>query len=509
MRLLTNSSTGRGTWSGTLLQNPPTHMLALICAFQFTVWTLAPLAINAGLHVNVLSVALWGREWVMLSYKHPNLPGWVFDAIESAFGTSSFITYALAQAFVLATQLFVFLLAVDLLADPSLALAATSLTLGIFFFSAPSTIFNHNIAQMPFWVAFIWLFGRAISSGSPWFWTWSALVAALAMYDKLSSGILLAVAAGWLAIDPRARSSLRTASPYLSALLFAAMTAPLAYALMKPGLQPLTYAEHRAAIHGSQSYGLLGAIALILACPAGILWLSGAVRLRELPGVLWPAARSPPMRFICWFMLLPIGICALLTPVTSIRILWLSPMFSLWGIYLIGNLPRRPSSAHVARIMFVSMAVSLAAMLGYAAFSINRTAMASTPPRWEDWPQQKIAVAMDQRWADAVGTPLRIVAGATHLAGAVAFWSKDEPSFFEKLDPKFNPWISEARIAREGMLIIWRPEDHAEADISKYAAHYVTQVFTTSWSASAVAEPVRFFYMIIPPASRIQYGHSF
>src|SRR5690349_1366919 len=84
VRQRTNSFIGVGARAGALLQNPA-GVLTLICLFQFSIWTVAPLAINSGLHVNILSVALWGREWVMLSYKHPNLPCWVFEAAESLF----------------------------------------------------------------------------------------------------------------------------------------------------------------------------------------------------------------------------------------------------------------------------------------------------------------------------------------------------------------------------------------------------------------------------------------
>ncbi|MBI2718738.1 MAG: glycosyltransferase family 39 protein [Rhizobiales bacterium] len=487
----------------------PLSLLLLICTYQFAVWTVAPLIMTQGLHVNILSVALWGREWLLVSYKHPNLPGWVFEIAEGLFGYTTVMAYALSQTFVIATLIFVYLLAADILRDRFQALAATALLLGVFYFSVPSIVFNHNIAQMPFWVAFLWLFNRSLTSGGAIYWLLTALTAALSMYAKLSSGLIIALAVVWLAIDPRGRAALRTTPPYIAALAFTVSLVPLAYALWVSGLQPIAYAAARGEKANTDPAQLIAAVAAILIFPAIILWLAGTVKLREIPRLFWPKTLSRNLRFVVMLGLLPIAFCVFASFFASIRILWLTPMFSLWGIYLIGNLGRSLTSQQVNRITVVAIAVNFLAIAGYGTFASAQIYLATTPPRWEDWPQQRIAAELDRRWAERVGAPLRIVAGATHLAGAVAFWSSGEPSFFENLDPSLSPWITEERIARDGMLIVWRPGDPSVQRFGKYLTRYATETLTLPWSDSTRAWPVTLDYLIVAPSRGGANGFAF
>lgn len=321
----------------------PLALLALLCVYQLTVWSFVPLEMARGLHVNVLQVALWGREWLMVSYKHPNLPGLAFESAEEVFGYSALLAYGLAQVFVTATLLFVYLTARDLLRDRWLAVAATSLLPSLFYFSVPSILFNHNIAQMPFWVAFIWLFNRALDGRSVRTWVAAAVVMALAMYVKLSSGLLLGLAGLWLLIDPRGRAALRGSGPWLAAAIFLLAIVPLLNALRASGFQAITYAHARAA-GAPQPLLLISVSAIVLASPLAVMWLAGATSRRTVPALLWRRNLPASQRFLLWFVLAPIVLCMIAAFRSDIRVLWLTPMFSLWGVYLIGNL-RRPVSA--------------------------------------------------------------------------------------------------------------------------------------------------------------------
>jgi hypothetical protein len=73
-----------------------------------------------------------------------------------------------------------------------------------------------------------------------------------------------------------------------------------------------------------------------------------------------------------------------------------------------------------------------------------------------------VAARVTSVWTTATGQPLRIVAGdkTNWLAGLIALsCCETPPSLFTNGDFSLSPWITEERIAREGVLIIWRDGD--------------------------------------------------
>ena len=93
---------------------------------------------------------MWGREWVIATYKHPALPSWVLEATRILTGAVGWPAYLVSQLFVAATFLFVYLLGCDLMGRQRAA-AGTLLLTGIVYYSWPTPEFNHNVAQTPFW----------------------------------------------------------------------------------------------------------------------------------------------------------------------------------------------------------------------------------------------------------------------------------------------------------------------------------------------------------------------
>src|SRR5438270_2302729 len=108
-------------------------VLCFLCISQVVLWAIGPDLVNAGLPTNVLEVALWGREWLIVSYKHPNLPGWILQIVDQLSGTHAIAAYLVSQSFVIATLVFVYLLAIDVLKNSWAALAASGLLLSLFF----------------------------------------------------------------------------------------------------------------------------------------------------------------------------------------------------------------------------------------------------------------------------------------------------------------------------------------------------------------------------------------
>src|ERR1700674_982348 len=161
----------------------PTMLVALMATCQIVAWTLAPALTQIGLPLDVVEGYMWGREWVIATYKHPAMPSWVLEMTRIATGAIVWPAYLVSQPLVAAPFVFVYLLGRDLL-GPRRAAAGTLLLTGIAFYAWPTTEFNHNVAQMPFWAALPWALWRAVERKSI---TWWALAGALA------AGVLLLI----------------------------------------------------------------------------------------------------------------------------------------------------------------------------------------------------------------------------------------------------------------------------------------------------------------------------
>jgi 4-amino-4-deoxy-L-arabinose transferase-like glycosyltransferase len=106
----------------------------------------------------------------------------------------------------------VFHLGKDLM-DEQRAAVGTLLLVGIAGFSWRSIEFNHNIAQMPFFVAAVWSIWQATVDRSTFWWVAAGICAALGFYAKLSMAVLLAPASTMVFSRPRGTQIVLHARP--------------------------------------------------------------------------------------------------------------------------------------------------------------------------------------------------------------------------------------------------------------------------------------------------------
>jgi len=52
----------------------PGALVATAAALQVVVWTITPAIINSAPPLDVVESYMWGREWVLATYKHPAMP---------------------------------------------------------------------------------------------------------------------------------------------------------------------------------------------------------------------------------------------------------------------------------------------------------------------------------------------------------------------------------------------------------------------------------------------------
>lgn len=482
----------------------PGRVVAALCAAQALFWTLAPALSHNALPLDTVEMLVWGREGVVATYKHPNLPGLLLEAARLASFGATWTAYAVTQACIVATFAAVYLLGRDLL-GPARALAGTLLLTGIYYFSWPTPEMKHNLMEMPLWAWLCLALWRSTRSGRLSWWIALAAFAGLAVWAKYSAAVALAAAAAWICADAQARARLATPQPWIGLAAFAAIVAPQAAFLIETDLLPLEYASGRAGRADGPAQFLLAQIAnhgafFVMAAVAG-LFGAGAVRSSSSPDA---------RRFLAIMGLCPALLAAALATAagTGLRDMWGMPMFNLSGLLLVALFPGRLNETGLRRLTAFSFLLVAAIPAAYAASVLWRGALSDRPSR-AVWPQAAISRALTEAWVRETGRPLRIVAGPTWEAGLVALGAPGSPSVLIDGSVRKSPWVNAADVARFGALAVWRTGAPPAPDLQALIGGLPVRRETFRWTDSVNARPIRLSWTaILPRASERRRSRS-
>ena len=400
-----------------------------------------------------------GPEWVIATYKHPALPSWVLEASRLLTGAVGWPAYLISQIFVATTFAFVFLLGRDLMGAERGAAGALLLA-GVAYFAWPTTVFNHNVAEAPFWAAIPWALWRAVECRSIFRWVLVGLLAAVGLYAKLSIGLLLITAGGWIVFDARARASLLSAGPWIGLAVFAAIVTPLGYWLVAHDFAPLAYA--------ARPSNLSTATVIVLTIRDMLLSLAAMFAMLAVAGLIGPTRRHQAIElptapvdrraqvFLVALTAVPIALTVFVAVVdaSNLRSEWATGMFVHVGLLAIALTATRFTGHALPRIAIFAAILLVIAPFGYA-LVVGLVRPASGNPMLVNWPQAEIAERMGSAWRRATGSPLRIVAGDNRAVGVVGLTAKDEPAVLVGGDLALSPWISSCRLAAEGLFVVW------------------------------------------------------
>lgn len=487
------------------LQDPVTVMAGVIL-LQLIVWTLAPALVHSAPPLDVVEGLMWGREWAIITYKHPALPSWVLETARILSGGGvGWPEYLASQLFVAATFALVFLLGRDLM-DAQRAAAGALLLTGVSTYAWGALEFNHNIAQLPFWAGVSLAVWRAVERQSVLWWVLIAVFAAGGMYAKFTTAVLLVVVLAWLVIDAKARRSLATPGPWVALAVFCLLTAPLAVSLYAHNFQPVTFAAARSMQGSGRIQGFILGNALTLIGPLVMLLIAGLAGPRQAASAAdrSPAARPcaiepRALRFL-GIMLAGPPLLALLLALASgsgLRAAWGSPMFNLAGLFAIAVTSNRFRPQSLARIAVCAAALLVAVPIGYSVV-IRGDLHAARKPFRVNWPQAEIARRFGDIWARETGGPLRIVAGYWE-AGLVGVTAKDKPSIFTLGDFALSPWITPARLKAEGALALWEgPPSRMPPSLAPLVQGRPTR--SESFKAAGGGRELLISYAVVPPS---------
>jgi len=437
------------------LDKCPRQAFAAFALLHAALWTALPTAFYPNLPLDLIEALTYGREWQLGYDKLPPLPWWVVEVAYQAFGIDA-VYYLIAQITVLAAFALVWMLARRLI-GPTGALVAVLIVDGLHYFNFTAPKFNHDVIQLPFWALAGLSFHGALRTGRLRDWTLLGLALGVALWAKYFVVILAAPLALFLLIDRDARPALKTAGPYLAALVALAVAAPHLVWLVQNDFLPFRYAEARAApVRGIFDH-VLHPLAFVI---GQILWMLPAA-LIALPLVSPRRERQEPSvdafdrRIVT---LLAFGPTALLLAGAVISgrgliTMWGYPLWLFLGLWVViaTGLP-----IERARLGRIALAWGVVTALYAVAFVVDTGVLPFFHKyRTAIFPGDRLGAEVATRFRAATGEPLRYVIGSMWLGGNVSRYSPERPRTLIDGKPERAPWIDLADLKRHGAVVIW------------------------------------------------------
>lgn len=480
-----------------LIERPERALLALMGG-QLAFWTLAPALSHSAPPLDVVEMYAWGREYAVATFKHPNLPGLVLEAVRRLTGQTGWPAYLVSQLFIVTTFWAVFALGRELLGGPR-ALAGALLLTGVYFFSWTTPEFNHNVAQMPLWALVSLFLWRAGTRNGLTSWALLGLFAGLSLWAKYSSLMLLAPAGLWLLWDCQARKRLLSFGPWLALAVFALVAAPQLLWLVSHEFQPFGYAARRASGGGPLVAIEFLATGALNHLPMAILMLAAGFFGQPSPDApAKPEQRAG--RFLLLIGLGPIALTALAGVFgAGLRASWAAPMFNLSGLIVVALLSHKFSAARLGRLAWGAGAIIVIVSGLYFAHMRYGAAFTNDPLRG-NWPQAELSRALEGAWLSQTDAPLEIVAGDIWTAGLVGLQGRNPPSVLINGDFAISPWVSPIEAARAGVLIVWRAEAGPPPRVAALAEGLDVHSVEIPYAGFPGAAPLVINYAILAPA---------
>jgi hypothetical protein len=421
----------------------------------------------SGMRFDNYEMLLMGHEWQPVYWKHPAMPPWIAEAVFIMTGRSVLALYALPVAFVAAALWLTNRLSRPILGVSGAAIA-TMFSLGSWYVMTPILQFNHNIAQLPFWVLTVFCYRRAVIRPSYANWVWWGVVAALLLHCKYTGILLLGTLAAHMLWFEASRAQLKHPHPWLGILVLLTLLSPLLFYFVGHGGSSLTYSVLRApytsvADHILGPLEILGAqiffhVAILVLVAVAIPW--GRVARGNAIAITLPERSEFDRSLLIAVTAAPFALSVVFYTFAGVwgRAEAFGSMFMLVGPSVVACMGRtltiarpRLAAACFALVLFGPPSVSLLASARQP-YSGRRLAIVQVP-------YAEAARTIDADWRAATGYPVSIITGDMGTAGGLAAFLESRPSVLIDGHLERSPWITKQRIASEGMMVVWRIED--------------------------------------------------
>jgi 4-amino-4-deoxy-L-arabinose transferase-like glycosyltransferase len=464
------------------------------------------------IHIDMSEQFTLARELALGYPKHPPLTMLIVRLWFSVFPTTDWAYYLLAATNAALALWIAWRLYAQFLDGEKRVLGLALLTL-VPFFNFHALKFNPNTVLMPLWAATTLFFLRSFETRRLLDAALAGFFAALAMYGKYWSIVLLLGLALAAVADPRRADYFRSTAPWITAASGGLVLAPHFIWLLGNDFAPFSYAlfVHGEASLASSLAGVIGYVAGSIAyvvIPILIVLVLARPSRKALWDMLWPL--DPHRRLAVTAFWATLLIPALAAPLGRVRLtsLWSMSAWTLLPVMLLSSplitIGRKEAARIVAAAaMFPVLMLAAAPAIGFA---LHRTGSAA------DGHASVLAETVDQFWREATETPLKVFGSTDTFTYGVPFYLRAHPAVVHLLERPATP-EEEALIARDGVAllcpmtsIICLGAANARAAAVSGATRKEVEVRRSYWGSEGRSE--RYAIFAIPPSNRFRRGNE-
>ena len=445
------------------IQRNPLLAFAIFAIVHAVLWTIVPAFLQRSLQLDGIEGVAYGRDWQLGYWKHPPLPWLLMDITHQIFGARLWAFFLLGQLAAVAAFWAIWRLGRELF-TPLEAFVAVVILDGDIEFNFNTSVFNHNILELPFFALAGWSLYRAFVGGALRDWLLLGLWFALAFYTKYEAFVLLVPALLFSVVDPQARRCWGKPGPYIASVVCAGLCAPqLMWMALVDHYSAIKFAQDKARPAHSL-FDLLWATAdftvnalfYIIPVAALFLLLVGPKHPMRPPS----AALSDPFarRYLAFLAFGPLLTC-IATGLLFGRHLqsgWAELSWCFISLYLMAMWRPAVDHAVLGRVLIGWCGITglfVAAKVATEVFLVAQGYLMQS-----QFPGEQFAALVTGAWHKEVGTaPLPYVVGEFWSAGNVILFSSERPRLFESGDPIHSPLVDPADIRRQGAVILFEP----------------------------------------------------
>ncbi|MDO4627833.1 MAG: glycosyltransferase family 39 protein [Planctomycetia bacterium] len=435
-------------------------------------WTIAPHFFIPYWRIDTPEMIVAGNHWLLCTYKHPGLQGWVVEILSDVLGSIDYAPYLAAQLAVALAVWCVWRLGREFL-SPTLALVGALAMLTYLYFNYESAQYNNRSFMKAFMALAIYWTWLAFKTDKIIYWAAVGVALAAGIYCKMTTFLLIFAIVSFMLLDSGARRYWRKPGPYVTTAVCFVLFCPLLVWLIKNQFAPFFYAQGSLTRSEYSVWGhlfwpvrFLGSqfivILPILLCmipTLGIGWKWNRKRF-------WGTETKD--RFLTYMTLFPLLFTLAITVVDGHKIrgalgdqIWL--FFPIFLLYTAERtradwVALRRSLISVASVMVFMATVSV--LLVYYAPKIKGEASRM------HYPGQELARQVTQVWETHFDKPLVYVCGDDWAGMAVEIYGEE----YEKLDGEEDgdippqicspQWCNTEDFRKTGGVLLWNMSDH-------------------------------------------------
>lgn len=491
-------------------REPGGRATLILLALFVAIWTTFQIVSfsSLDLHPDLTEIYAWSQHPIAGYYKHPPLGGLIAAVWFSVFPVADWSFHLLAMA-----NAAIALFAIDLIGRRYLTgdkrLFVLLFLLLTPFYQFHSVRFASNQTLLTTWPIAVYCFLRAFETRGVLWSAAAGVAAALAMLGKYYSFYLIAGLVVAALSHPGRWTYLKSSSPWISAIAGLAVLSPHLYWLVANDFPTVEYAF---SVHGfssqldilkSNAEYLTGAIGYV-ALPVVVYLLAVRPDRRVLVRAFWPS--DPELRMLVVLLAVPLLLPLLSAPFLGVKLtsLWTMQAWFLLPVVLLAPdavvLPRRAAIGVAVFVLAIAAAVT-AASPGIAWVYHFRTD--------EDGSAyyRQVSEEISAAWRQSTGTPLRIVLGDRNFAVAASFYSSDHPDSVPGFELWRAPWVTEARLQREGFVVVCSADDVPCTSMALQRAAgdplaRTREIEVPNRYLGHISATKRFHILIVPPRAR-------